>query len=198
MKLKNIYNMEVIKRTIIMWVLFQILLWLVFGISFLLHKDAWTNVIEVIPNTAAVGGWWTTLLFIIFNNLIICLLIIIGNIFVRFNVVTPGILVLIVQAITIGWLAGSNGFEVPFASVMAANIGYLRIGLWETTTYILVCAVTLPKSLYIANTFPATKWDCVRKLSDVKLDRKEIVILVIGGCSLIAAAIIETIRLFGQ
>ena len=54
----------------------------------------------------------------------------------------------------IGWLAGANGFEVPFINVTAANMQYLRIGLWETTAYSLVCGVTLTKSLLISETFP--------------------------------------------
>lgn len=192
-----IYQLSAIKRSIIIWLGFQGILWLVFGISYIIHKEAWLNVVEIEPVTAAVDGWWSTFLYIILNNLVICVLIIVGNIFVRFNIITPGLVVLVIQAITIGWLAGSNGFEVPFANVTAANIQYLRIGLWETTAYALICAVTLPKSLLVAETFPAKKWSQTHKLKDIKLSNSEICILLLGIIVLIIAAIIETFALIG-
>lgn len=120
-----------------------------------------------------------------------------GNIFVRFNIVTPGLVVLVVQAVMIGWLAGSNGFEVPFASITAANIQFLRIGLWETTAYALVGAVTLPKSLLVADKFPAKEWSQTRKLKDIKFSNAEICILLVGITVLLVAAIIETFALVG-
>jgi hypothetical protein len=97
----------------------------------------------------------------------------------------------------IGWLAGSNGFEVPFKTVTAANLQYLRIGLWETTAYVLACAVTLPKSLLIADTFPAKEWSQKRSLKDIKFSIDEIIITVLGAIILISAAIVETFKIFG-
>lgn len=120
-----------------------------------------------------------------------------GNLFVRFNIITPGLLVLVIQAVMIGWLAGSNGFEVPFANVKAANMQYLRIGLWETTAYALVCAVTLPKSLLIADTFPAKKWSQTRNLKDIDLSITETSILLLGAIGLLVAAIVETFSVTG-
>lgn len=115
----------------------------------------------------------------------------------RFNIITPGLLVLVIQAVMIGWLAGSNGFEVPFANVKAANMQYLRIGLWETTAYALVCAVTLPKSLLIADTFPAKKWSQTRNLKDIDLSITETSILLLGAIGLLVAAIVETFSVTG-
>lgn len=162
-KIGSIYKLSAIKRSIIIFLGFQAIQWLIFGIAYISNKEAWLNVAEIEPITAAVGGWWSTLLYIIINNLIICILIIIGNLFVRFRFITPGLLVIAIQAVMIGWLAGSNGFEVPFKTVTAANLQYLRIGLWETTAYVLACAVTLPKSLLIADTFPAKEWSQKRR-----------------------------------
>lgn len=193
----SIYKMGAVKRSVIIWVSFQSILWLVFGIGYFTNSGAWVNVPLIAPTTAAVGGWGTTCLFILASNLFICLLIIAGNIFVRFSVVTPGIVVLVIQAVMIGWVAGTNGFEVPFASVGAANLEYLKIGLWETTAYAIACAVTLPKSLNIADTFPAKKWSEVRKFRDIRLNATEIIILILGGISIVGAAVIETIALMG-
>jgi len=197
--LKNlfIYQISPIKRSIIIWLGFQGILWLVFGISYITHEEAWLNVVEIEPVTAAVGGWWSTVLFIVLSNILLCTLIIVGNIFVRFSNVTPGVIVLIIQAVMIGWLAGSNGFEVPFANVTAANIQYLRIGLWETTAYALACAVTLPKSLLIAETFPAKEWSETHRLKDIRLSNSEIYILLSAFIVLIIAAIIETFAIVG-
>jgi hypothetical protein len=188
----HIYNLNAITRSIVIWLGFQAVLWFVFGLSYLTHEGAWLNVLEVEPSTAAEGSWWSTFFYIVINNFIICLLIIIGNLFVRFSIITPGLLILVIQAIMIGWLAGANGFEVPFVSVKAANMQYLKIGLWETTAYALVCAVTLPKSLLIADTFPAKKWSQKRKLKDIKLSFTEICILLLSGIVLITATAIET------
>lgn len=145
------------------------------------------------PVVAAVGGWWSTLFYIIISNLIICILIIIGNVFVRFSYITPGLLVIAIQAVMIGWLAGSNGFEIPFKTVADANIQYLRIGLWETTAYALICAVSLPKSLLTSETFPAKEWLQQRSFKDIKLSIDEIIITVLSAIMLISAAIIEDI-----
>jgi hypothetical protein len=190
-----IYNSGIIRRTIIIWLAFQLLMWIVFGVSYLIHIDAWTNVSRVEPSSAAVGGWSTTFIFILFNNAIICLLIVVGNIFVRFASVTPGVIALLIQAVSIGWLAGANGFEVPFQNVMTANMQFLKIGLWETTSYTLACAITLPKSLYIADTFPAKEWSEVRKFKDIRLTVQEFIVTLLGGLMLIGAAIVETIAL---
>lgn len=195
MSLKNIYHLSPLKRTIIMWIVFQLILWIVFGVSAITHQDAWLNVMEVNPNNAAVGGWITTFAFIIISNLLICILIAVGNLFVRFGVVTPGFIVLIVQAFSIGWIAGSNQFEVPFATITDANLAYLKIGLWETTAYIVTCAITLPKSLYIADSFPATRWLETKKISAIKFNKTEKIIFIIGILSLVIAALIETYKL---
>ncbi len=193
----SIYHMGALKRSVVIWIGFQVALWLIFGISYIINREAWINVTEVDSASAAVGGWWTTLLFIIVNNFIICMLITAGNLFVRFNVITPGLLILALQAVMIGWMAGSNGFEVPFTSVAAANIQYIKIGLWETTAYALACAVSLPKSLLIAETFPAKEWALKRKLREVKLSAAETVVVLLGGLALVGAAIIETFAILG-
>lgn len=195
MQIKEIFNYlysnNAIKRTIILWITVQLLLWLIFGISFFINEEAWVNVLEIEKGAAAVGGFWSTFFYIISHNLLLVIFIVIGNLFVRFGKITPGLLILILQVIGIGWLAGSNSFEVLFTSVLMANIQYLKIGLWEITVYVIVCAVTLPKSLYIADSFPATKWQEVRKFSDILLNKKEIILLFISIILLIMAATIE-------
>lgn len=190
--MKRILKMDVIKRTLIMWIFFQLLLWIVFGISAFFHQNAWIDVKEILSITP---NFNETLLFILVSNLVICLLLILGNIFVRFGSVTPGLVILAMQMISIGWLAGANDFQFPFTSMMSANLNYLKIGLWETTAYILVCAVTLPKSLYISSTFPATKWAEIRKLHSIKLNKKETIIVLISLLCLIGAALVETFEL---
>jgi len=195
--MSSIYQFGAVKRSVLVWMGFQFLLWLVFGISYMFNMNAWSNVDIVDPATAAVGGWWSTFLFIILSNLSICALLAAGNIFVRFGPITPGLLVLAIQAVMIGWLAGSNGFEIPFTSVGAANLQFLKIGLWETTAYALICAVTLPKSLLIAETFPAKKWSQTRGLKDISFTAVETSIIVLSCIMLIVAAIIETYAIVG-
>jgi hypothetical protein len=174
------------------------LLWSVFGIAYLFNKQAWINVQAVDAAVAIVGtGWWTTFLYIVLCNTFICFLIALGNIFARFSFITPGVIVLIIQAVTIGWIAGSNGFEVPFAGVKEANLQFLKIGLWETTAYALTCAATLPKSLMISDTLIAKKWSETHKLRDLRLDMSEKIILILSLTVLIIAAIVEAFAIAG-
>lgn len=184
--------MDVIRRAIIVWVVFQALVWIVFGVGYLSNPDAWTSDSPIDPSTAAVGGWLTTFLYIICFNSIIILAIVIGNVFVRFGLVTPGLLILLWQGIQIGWIAGTNAFEVPFASLAASNIQYLKVGLWETSAYILACAITLPKSLLIAKTFPATQWDETKQLKDIRFSAPEKVLCFLALVCLVGAAMVET------
>jgi hypothetical protein len=86
---------------------------------------------------------------------------------------------------------------VPFATVGAANLQYLRIGLWETTAYAIACAITLPKSLLVARSFPAKTWDEKRKLHDMRLENVEKTIVLLGGAALFIAAVIEAWFLVG-
>ena len=193
----GILNLGAVKRSVVVLLGFQVLLWLVFGISYMLNRGSWVEVAAVEASTAAVGGWWSTFFFILLSNSFICVLLAGGNILVRFGSITPGLLVLLLQAVTIGWMAGSNGFEVPFLSVGAANLQFLKIGLWETSAYALICAVTLPKSLLVADTFPAKQWSETRRLIDIALSPAETGIVVLGCLMLIAAALIETNAILG-
>lgn len=191
-KIINLYKSNVWKRTLFFWLFFQILLWLIFGISYLCHQDAWINVNEGLINNPINDKWLPLFLFIVFNNLFICILIAFGNLFARFNIITPGLLIIFIQIISIGWLAGSNAFEIPFVNVIKANIQYLKVGLWEITAYILVFSVTISKSLNESNKFLPQKWDQTKRLKDIKFNKSELIISFIGITLLIIAAIVES------
>ncbi len=193
-KTKYLYDMGVVKRSLIIIIAFQIVLWVVFAIAYLLNQGAWGNEVEPVVRS---GNVIHLTLEIFGRNMIIFILILAGNLFVRFGVATPGLFKLLVQGVMIGWVAGSNAFEFPFASVMDANIQYLTIGLWETSAYGLICGVTLTKSLYIAETFPAKEWSQVRKLNELKFSTAEILLALLGSTLLAAAAYIEAILIYG-
>ena len=77
------------------------------------------------------------------------------------------------------------------ASLTEANLNYLKIGLWEVSAYAIVCAVTMTKSLNIAETFPAKTWSTTRKFADLRWDAQEKALLVAGLLFLIIAAFVE-------
>ncbi len=187
----NLYEMRPARRAVAVWLLFQAVLWLAFGSGYLTSPEAWVDVPVVSTSEAAVGGWLSTFLFIIANNALVLAVIIVGNLFARFAWLTPGLLVLLIQGAAIGWLAGTNGFEVPFASVAAANAQFLRVGLWETTAYAIACAMTLPKSLFISRSFPAKEWAEVHKLRDLRFSGIEILLGLLVIVALLAAALVE-------
>lgn len=177
---------QVLVRSAALWLAFMGVLWSVFAVGVSTHPEAWTG---VTPPEVETG--WGVLGYIVAMNATVLLLIVIGNIFVRFGPVTPGLLVLGWQAIAIGWTAGTNSFAEPFSSVAQANAAFLRIGLWETTAYVLMCAVTLDKSLNVADSFPAKQWSEVRRLRDLRFSRAEIVVAAIGLTCLLVAALVE-------
>ncbi|MGI5840039.1 MAG: hypothetical protein ACOX8W_10315 [bacterium] len=190
--LDSLYRMDPIRRSATIWVLLQALLWTVFAIGYLANPGAWNGGPAAEP---AAGGRLAMFMHIITNNLIVIALIAGGNLFVRFGSATPGLLVLLLQGITIGWIAGANGFAVPFPSPAAANLQYLRVGLWETTAYALACAVTLPKSLLVAPSFPAREWTTVRSLKELHFARTEKWLGLFALAALVGAAIVETFYL---
>lgn len=192
-KAKSLFKMGAFKRVIITWIIFQGVLWLVFGIIYYLNLDAWNMAPESVHGISNSDGCFRIFLGIIANNLILFLLIVIGNMFVRFGAVTPGLVILLIQGIMIGYVAGTNSFEIPFNSVVEANLQYLRVGLWETTAYALICGVTMTKSLYIADSFPAKQWTRVRTLRDIKFSITEKIFALISVLLLVIAAYIEAI-----
>lgn len=191
----GLYQVGAVKRTIIIWLLLQAVLWVFFAVGYVAQPGAWQNVPAVAPSSAAVGGVASTLGYIVLRNCIVLLLIGAGNLFVRFGPVTPGLLVLIVQGAAIGWLAGTNGFEVPFPSVAAANMQYLRIGLWETSAYAVFCGLTLTKSLLVANSFPAREWAEQHALRSLRFSGEEKALAVLTLLLLVGAALVEALYL---
>lgn len=191
----GLYQVGAVKRTIIIWLLLQAVLWVFFVIGYLARPGAWQAVPAIAPASAAVGGVASTLGYIVFRNAIVLLLIGAGNILVRFGSVTPGLLVLLVQGATIGWVAGTNGFEVPFPSIAAANLQYLRIGLWETSAYAVFCGLTLTKSLLVADGFPAKEWVEKHTLSSLKFSRVERILALLTLLFLVGAALVEALYL---
>lgn len=184
--LKHIYETTTLKRTAIIWLAYMAALWAVFAVGLLTHPQAWQGVAPAPRETG-----WRFLLFILGSNGLILLLITAGNLFVRFGSVTPGLVILFVKAVQIGWTAGTNAFSPPFASVAAANAAFLRIGLWETTAYALVCAATLTKSLYVADSFPAKRWVETHSLGDLSLTPAEWMAIAGAVLCLVGAALAE-------
>lgn len=175
-----------LKRAAAVWGLFMAVQWSVFLIAYLTHPQAWIDVELFVPDTGVRSS-----LLILANNLLVIGLIAGANLFARFGNLSLGGLVLLIQGITIGWTAGTNAFQFPFASVADANLNYLKIGLWEVSAYAIICAVTMTKSLNISETFPPKKWSVTRKLSDLHWDSQEKALSLVGLLLLAGAAVIE-------
>lgn len=193
----KLYKASALRRVIVIWIAFQVILWAAFAISYSFSSEAWQTVLPSEGAAQPTAGIVGSALFIFVSNLFLLIIIGLGNLFVRFGAVTPGSLILLIQGIVIGITAGTNAFEFPFASVLEANIQYLKVGLWETTSYALICAVTLNKSLNIAETFPARQWSETRKIKDLRLDSAEKALTALSIVMLIAAAIVEAVLISG-
>lgn len=173
-------------RTILIWGTTMLVLQAVFYVAVWAHPEAWQGV-----PAGEIERGWPLLALALFNNSLILAAIGGGNLFVRFGCIAPGLIVLAIQAVTIGWVAGTNSFAAPFPSVAAANTAFLRVGLWETGAYAIMCAVTLPKSLLVSATFPAREWVDRRTLSEVSFTRLEAGLVALSVLMLVGAAIVE-------
>lgn len=179
------------KRAVIVWMVMMLVLWGSFGLATLVYPAAFAGETKA-PGAGRLSGV-ALFGYIVLMNGVVLLLVAGGNLFARFGVITPGLVVLLWQGVQIGWMAGSNGFETPFATMLAANLAFLRVGLWETSAYALVCAVTLPKSLLISKTFPPKEWSEQRQWSDIRLDRQEMIVVMLAVLMWLGAAISETL-----
>lgn len=175
-----------LRRSALVWLAMMLVLQTVFYLAVWAHPGAWQNV-----PAAEMERGWPLLALALFNNGLILAAIAGGNLFVRFGTITPGLIVLAIQAVTIGWVAGTNAFAVPFPSVGAANAAFLRIGLWETSAYAIICAVTLPKSMLVSATFPAREWIEQRSMREIRFTPLEVALVVVSVLMLVSAAIVE-------
>lgn len=182
----RLLDMSVFRRSAILWIIIIILSSLVFAVAAMTHPEAWEQVYTYPRETG-----WDIFIFIIGFNLMLIAFITGGNLFVRFGSVTPGLMILLLQSIHIGWIAGTNSFMEPFPSIMSAQFAFLRIGIWEITAYVLFCSATLDKSLYISATFPAREWKETRQLKNLHFSIQERIVLFLGSTAFFSAAIIE-------
>ena len=188
--LRNLYDWPVLPRIGLLWVGFMAALWAIFAVGIMTNPQAWHDVALVSPESG-----WGVFWFVILNNLVLLVFITIGNLFVRFGSITPGLVILGIQAIVIGWTGGTNGFSEPFQTVAAANDAFLRIGLWETTAYVLICAITLTKSCLVSDGFPAKRWLKSIPITALRFTGLEIGVGGLALFALIAAASMEAFAL---
>ena len=146
----GLYQVGAVKRTIIIWLLLQAVLWVFFVIGYLARPGAWQDVPAIAPASAAVGGVASTLGYIVFRNAIVLLLIGAGNILVRFGSVTPGLLVLLVQGATIGWVE-RMALRFPFQACSCQPAVFTHRPM-ETSAY-AVLRTDSTKSLLLPTVF---------------------------------------------
>lgn len=195
--LEKIYKLKLKKRCIVMWIVFQVLLWGIFFIAFFLNKDKWENInINKIEQEISIGMCVSSFVRILIMNILIYTIIAAGNLIARINIFTPGTVILLIHAIGLGWLAGINGFSVEFDSLLSANIQFLKVDLWEYTAYILVCCVTMTKSVYILEDYKMRKFEKTSSLKEIKFTKIETKVLAISFAILVTSAIIETTCIF--
>ena len=61
----SLYSAGAVKRTIVVWLLLQSVLWIFFAAGYLAKPGSWDNVQAVAPSSAAVGGVATTVGYIV-------------------------------------------------------------------------------------------------------------------------------------
>jgi hypothetical protein len=68
--LKNLFEMNSVQRTVVLWIAFMAILWIVFGIGLVTHPNAYTHLPAVGRETG-----WRVATFILGSNGVLMLLI---------------------------------------------------------------------------------------------------------------------------
>lgn len=113
----------------------------------------------------------------------------------RFGPLNPGTLVIFILAFTIGRVAGLNDFEYPMSSVGAGLVRFAQVGLWEVSAYVLVAAVTMTKSRWIADRVGAKRWRTERRWRDLEWTSSEVACFGVAVVLIVVAAVAEGLLL---
>lgn len=143
-KLSKIYRTDLLKRIIILWIIYQLFIWVIFSIGYITHPQNWLLISQELLVTHPVSFQE-----IVYKNLLIILLIVIGNLTVRFSFITPGLILLTLKCLVIAWTIGTNSGAILYIDFLSASYQYFITWVWEPTAYVIACAITLPKSKYI-------------------------------------------------
>jgi len=179
------------------------------ALSFSMFSLAWAASCLALPQGALRGKLPSTALFgedidiaSTFLKIFLYNLIVGGIVFSACNLFRVGDIPLGYVAIwgdilIFGMLKGTNSFIYPYESMFASFIGFLRTGLWEFTSYILMTCSTIDLAIYRQGSWRSNEITKIKQWKDVKLNKVEEVTYALGILVLLLSALLESFAIFG-
>lgn len=186
-RLEWLYRQAVFIRIAALW----LAVFTVLFASFALHLWLGEGYEREVVRPVEVESTWQVLAIALPLNLGMLALIGLSSTLFRFGSLNPGTLVVFVLAFTIGRIAGLNDFEYPMLGIGEGLVRFVQVGLWEMSAYVIVAAVTMTKSRWIADRLGARQWRTERRWRDIEWAGNEIACLGIAVVLIFGAAVVE-------
>jgi len=103
-----------------------------------------------------------------------------------------GYLVVYANVAILGLFAGTDSFSGGVSAYsLEGLLLFLRVGLLEFLSYLLMCAATVPLTMYYADAWRGEEFQRKRSFREVTLSRTELGMLVVAAVLLVTAALGE-------
>lgn len=195
--LSYLVGKNLFRRFIWMWVLSFSIFSLAWVASYLVLPQGVLR--GKLPSTALLGEdvdiVSTFLKIFLFNFIVGGIVFSLCNLF-RVGNVPLGYVAIWGQILIFGLLKGTNSFIYPYETMLASLIGFLRTGLWEFTSYILMTCSTIDFAIYGQESWISNKVTKIKQWSDVKLSKVEKTIYTLGALILLLSAFLEALAIF--
>ncbi|MHA1246303.1 MAG: hypothetical protein ACTSPE_03185 [Candidatus Thorarchaeota archaeon] len=184
---------DLARRVIAAFVLFVVLLLLSFAVgAFILLAGAMSeipllSVLAFAGEESLVSAVTKALLI----NLFMIALIMLAN-HCRVRDLNFGYLVIYANTVLMGLFAGTDSFAGGVSTfTLDGWLLFARIGLVEFSAYILICAATVPLTVYYADAWRGEDFRRTRNFRNVSLNRSEAALIVLSFLLLLVAAVNE-------
>jgi len=196
-RLSCLVDRNLFRRFMWMWVLSFSIFFLVWVASYLALPQGVLR--GKLPGTALLGEdidiVSTFLKIFLFNLIVGGIVFSLCNLF-RVGNVPLGYVAIWGQILIFGLLKGTNSFIYPYESMSASFLGFLRTGLWEFTSYILMTCSTIDFAIYRQESWISNKVTKIKQWNDVKLNKVEKITYFLGVSVLLLSAFLETLAIF--
>jgi len=195
--LSRLVDRNLFRRFMWMWVLSFSIFFLTWVASYLVLPQGVLR--GKLPGTALFGEEVdvvsTFLKIFLFNFIVGGVVFSLCNLF-RVGNVPLGYVAIWGQILIFGLLKGTNSFIYPYESMLASFIGFLRTGLWEFTSYILMTCSTIDFAIYRQESWTSNKVTKIKQWNDVKLNKVEKITYTLGVLVLLLSAFLEALAIF--
>jgi len=184
---------DLARRVIAAFVLFVVLLLLSFAVGALILPTGAMSEIPFLSTLAFAGeeSFASAVTKTLLINLFMTALIILAN-HCRVRDLNFGYLVIYANTVLMGLFAGTDSFAGGVSTfTLEGWLLFARIGLLEFSAYILICAATVPLTMYYADAWHGEDFRRTRTFRNISLNRSEAALIVLSLLLLLVAAVDE-------